>query len=49
MVKIINSDNDHVEFVATHRINGKAFKLHENSRFLFEDGRWFYVDGELIV
>jgi SEC-C motif-containing protein len=44
-LKILNSDNDHVEFVATFRRHGKAHKLHENSRFIFEDGRWFYVDG----
>ena len=23
-------------------------QMHERSRFLFEDGRWFYVDGEQI-
>lgn len=44
-LSILNSDNDHVEFVATYRLQGRAHKLHENSRFVFEDGKWFYVDG----
>lgn len=37
-----------VEFVARLRIGGgKAERMHEVSRFVREDGRWFYVDGEL--
>ena len=36
-----------VEFVARNKVNGRAFRLHETSRFVREDGRWFYVDGEL--
>ena len=42
---IVKNNNNHVEFIATYRIQGKAHKLHENSRFVFEDGKWFYVDG----
>jgi len=40
-------DNDHatVEFVARYRIAGKGHRLHELSRFVREDGRWYYVDG----
>ncbi len=42
------SDTDRavVEFVARYRIGGRAQRLHEISRFVREDGRWFYVDGE---
>jgi len=47
-LEIINSGNDHVEFIATHRVHGKAYKMHENSHFVFEDGRRFYVDGEMV-
>ncbi len=36
-----------VEFVARYRIAGRGHRLHELSCFVFEDGRWFYVDGEL--
>jgi SEC-C motif-containing protein len=36
-----------VEFVARYKIGGRAHRLHELSRFVREDGRWFYVDGIL--
>lgn len=36
-----------VEFVARGKVNGRAERLHEVSRFVKEEGRWFYVDGEL--
>ncbi len=35
-----------VEFVARYRVGGRAVRLHETSRFVREDGRWFYVDGD---
>lgn len=37
-----------VEFIARFRHNGKATRLHELSRFIREDNRWFYVDGDFI-
>lgn len=42
-------DADHaiVEFVARYKMNGRAHRLHEVSRFVREEGRWFYVDGEV--
>jgi len=36
-----------VEFVARYKINGRAFRLHEISRFVKEDNLWRYVDGEI--
>jgi len=37
-----------VEFRATYLLDGGGVGvLHERSRFVCEDGRWFYVDGEL--
>ncbi|MGV8897695.1 MAG: YchJ family protein [Burkholderiaceae bacterium] len=39
------ADADTVEFVARYKIGGRAHRLHEVSRFVREDGRWFYVDG----
>ena len=37
-----------VEFVATYRPGGfPATKLHECSDFVFEGGRWFYLNGVL--
>jgi SEC-C motif-containing protein len=37
-----------VEFVARSRVAGKGQRLHERSRFLREDGRWWYVDGDML-
>lgn len=34
-----------VEFVARFKVHGRAQRLHEISRFVLEDGRWFYLDG----
>ena len=41
-------DNDHaeVEFVARYRVAGRGERLHERSRFVREDGCWYYLDGE---
>ena len=40
---------DTVEFVARYKINGRAHRLHEVSRFVREEAggvaRWFYLDG----
>lgn len=44
----VQQDDGHalVEFVARYKIGGRAYKLQETSRFVREDGRWLYVDGE---
>lgn len=34
-----------VEFVARYKVGGKAHRLHEVSRFVQEQGRWYYVEG----
>ena len=36
-----------VEFVARSKLAGRAHRLHEHSRFVREDGRWYYVDGDI--
>lgn len=36
-----------VEFVARYKVNGRAHRLHETSRFVREGGRWFYMDGDI--
>lgn len=36
-----------VEFVARYKTGGRAHRLHETSRFVREDGQWYYVDGEI--
>ena len=47
-LKIVDSDEEQVEFIATYRVQGKAHKMHEKSRFVFEAGKWFYIDGVII-
>jgi SEC-C motif-containing protein len=34
-----------VEFVARYKVGGKAHRLHEISRFVRENGQWFYQDA----
>lgn len=36
-----------VEFVARFRVDGRGHRMHEVSRFVREDGRWYYVDGAM--
>lgn len=38
-------DSGTVEFRATYVADGELGILHECSRFVHENGRWFYVDG----
>ena len=40
-------DTATVDFIARYKVHGKAHRLHERSRFLREDGRWYYVDGDI--
>ncbi len=44
--KVTEADTAEVEFVARYRVDGKAVRLHERSRFVCEAGHWFYVDGD---
>lgn len=41
-----DTDHETVEFVARVRVNGRASRLHEISRFVREEGRWLYVDAQ---
>ncbi len=43
-----DADHARVEFVARYRLGGgRAQRLHEASRFVREDGRWYYLDGDI--
>ena len=44
-------DDSHatVEFVARYRIAGRGHRLHELSRFIRQDGRWYYLDGDMLA
>ncbi len=39
-------DSAEVTFVARYRLDGRAVRMHERSRFVREGGRWLYVDGD---
>jgi SEC-C motif-containing protein len=45
----VQQDEHHavVEFIARSKLGGRAQRLHEISRFMREEGRWFYVDGDV--
>lgn len=45
--EVLGPDEARVEFVARYKIGGRAFRLHETSRFRREGGLWYYVDGEM--
>ena len=44
----IDDTHAEVEFVARSRVRGRGQRLHERSRFVREDGCWFYVDGDIL-
>jgi SEC-C motif-containing protein len=44
----IDAQHATVEFVARSKLGGRAHRLHERSRFEREQGRWYYVDGDLL-
>lgn len=44
--ELIADDRALVEFVARYKIDGRAYRVHETSRFVREDGRWYYLDGD---
>ncbi|MFT4060628.1 MAG: YchJ family protein [Legionella sp.] len=41
------SDVGFVEFIARFKESGQVKTIHERSEFHKQEGRWFYVDGEL--
>lgn len=45
--RLLDATHAEVEFVARQKTPGsQALRLHERSRFLREDGRWYYVGGD---
>lgn len=43
----LDAEHEEVEFVARSKLAGRAHRLHERSRFVREDGRWYYLDGDI--
>jgi len=45
--QVLDADHAEVEFVARYKSGGRAYRLHEISRFMRLDGVWVYLDGQL--
>ena len=41
--KVEDDTHASVDFVARYKVNGRAHRLEELSRFVKEEGRWFYL------
>ena len=41
-----NDEQGTVEFIATYKNNGRAFQLHEISRFVRNNGDWVYLNED---
>jgi SEC-C motif-containing protein len=47
--RLVDAAHAEVEFVARYRgPDGRAVRLHERSRFVHDNGRWYYVDGDML-
>jgi len=44
----LDATHAEVEFVARSRVGGKGVRLHERSRFVHQNGQWWYVDGDML-
>jgi SEC-C motif-containing protein len=45
---ICGQQSGEVEFAAFYLDGDTSGQLHERSRFVFEEGCWFYVDGDIL-
>lgn len=44
----IDAAHAEVEFVARFRVACRAVRQHERSRFVQDQGQWWYVDGDVL-
>jgi SEC-C motif-containing protein len=45
---VIDTQHEEVEFVARYKVEGRAHRLHEASRFCRDNaGHWVYIDGDV--
>ncbi|WP_277189300.1 YchJ family protein [Caballeronia sp. BR00000012568055] len=45
---VVDINNEEVEFIARYKVDGRAHRLHEASRFRRNSiGNWIYIDGEI--
>lgn len=45
--EVVDESHAIVEFVARYKVGGRAYRLHECSRFVREHDCWYYVDGDV--
>lgn len=45
--RVIDDDHAEVDFVAKFIEGGRHGRMSERSRFVREDGRWYYLDGDV--
>jgi SEC-C motif domain protein len=45
--ELLAADEALVEFVARYKASGRMHDMRETSRFVRENGRWLYVDGDI--
>jgi SEC-C motif-containing protein len=45
--RVQDADHATVEFVARSKLAGRASRLHETSRFVREQGRWYYLEADV--
>lgn len=45
--RVLDDTHGEVGFVARSRLAGRGHRLQETSRFVREDGRWYYMDGDV--
>ncbi|VXC63484.1 conserved hypothetical protein [Burkholderia sp. 8Y] len=46
---VIDGNHEEVEFVARYKVDGRAHRLHEASRFTRNnDNHWIYIDGQIV-
>lgn len=45
--QLTDASSAEVSFVVRYKVQGKAYRLQERSRFVQRNGRWFYLDGEI--
>ena len=43
---VLDETHAEVEFIARYKLQGRASRIHECSRFVWENLRWFYVAGD---
>lgn len=45
--EVVDDAHQRVSFVARYREAGRGHRMAETSRFVYENGQWFYVDGDV--